>query len=84
MLKMKNVNLNKTIKINCPICLCKIKTITAVGICVQKFYFNCISEWSKIHNTCPVCRSKYEIIKFKKFKKRNFYKFISLYDLRNS
>ena len=32
------------------------------GPCGHVFCFKCIKEWSKKHNTCPICRQKFTLI----------------------
>lgn len=48
----------------CSICLEKpdIKSYTSL-CCKNKFHFECLNQWFKINNTCPLCRSEYKHMK---------------------
>eukprot|EP01083_Nonionella_stella_P111132 325847_1 len=44
---------------SCPICLEPILSPTRVSSCNHLFHFECIQTWSKINNTCPLCKAKF-------------------------
>jgi len=47
-------------EIECPICLCEIKkSDTAKTLtCKHIYHDDCIADWSKQRNDCPICRAK--------------------------
>ena len=56
----------------CPICMSiPQKDNIFITKCNHKFCSSCISEWEKIKNTCPICRTKvkepWEYIQIVKF-----------------
>ena len=47
-------------KLNCSICLESInkpKSNSSTLKCNHIFHLGCINEWSKVSNTCPICRA---------------------------
>nr|ALL26033.1 ubiquitin E3 ligase ICP0 [Canid alphaherpesvirus 1] len=42
---------------NCTICLEPPKNMTVTMSCLHKFCYDCLSEWTKVSNTCPLCKS---------------------------
>ena len=50
----------------CPICLLTFTTDQEIGkpaVCDHVFCFLCIQEWSKVVQTCPIDRAKFEDIR---------------------
>lgn len=50
----------------CPICLLAFTTDQEIGkpsVCDHIFCFPCIQEWSKVVQTCPIDRSKFDEIR---------------------
>jgi hypothetical protein len=47
---------------DCSICTdkCEINTDAAQLICDHLFHINCITEWGKYKQDCPICRSEIE------------------------
>lgn len=41
----------------CSICLESIKQRTVIDPCMHEFCQECITEWTKLKNTCPACRA---------------------------
>ena len=55
----------------CPICICETNIINAkINSCGHIFCFDCLFEWSKITNKCPLCKSEFNYIK--KMSGKNF------------
>jgi RING-box protein 1 len=34
-----------------------------IGVCGHSFHYDCISNWLKTRNVCPLCNSKWEYVK---------------------
>lgn len=49
----------------CAICLGVLTKVSAINGCVHVFCFDCIDEWAKNTNTCPMCKSEFTKIKQK-------------------
>jgi len=49
----------------CAICLGVLTKVSAINGCLHVFCFDCIDEWSKNTNTCPMCKSEFTKIKQK-------------------
>jgi len=52
-------------KFDCSICQQKIKLeekICTVPDCIHHFHFDCLSEWVKYKNNCPLCRTEIPIL----------------------
>uniref|UniRef100_H3DL07 E3 ubiquitin-protein ligase Topors n=1 Tax=Tetraodon nigroviridis TaxID=99883 RepID=H3DL07_TETNG len=62
----------------CPICLDVFNNISYLDICLHKFCFRCIHEWSKNKAECPLCKQPFHSI-YHSIKSENDYK---QYDLR--
>lgn len=62
----------------CPICLDVFNNIAYLDICLHKFCFRCIHEWSKNKAECPLCKQPFNSI-YHSIKSENDYK---QYDLR--
>ncbi|XP_048118884.1 topoisomerase I binding, arginine/serine-rich a [Alosa alosa] len=62
----------------CPICLDKFKNMAYLDLCLHKFCFRCIHEWSKNKAECPLCKQPFNSI-FHSIKAENDFK---KYDLR--
>lgn len=62
----------------CPICLDVFNNISYLDICLHKFCFRCIHEWSKNKAECPLCKQPFNSI-YHSIKSENDYK---QYDLR--
>ena len=58
----KQIDLKKTNLIQCNVCYDKIKTYGLIN-CGHIYCFNCISNWSKQTNDCPLCKVKFNVIK---------------------
>jgi hypothetical protein len=57
---------------SCAICLDEIKEKGMISGCTHIFCYECILEWSKSTNVCPVCRSRFlNISKINKKTKKN-------------
>uniref|UniRef100_A0A803L2N7 RING-type domain-containing protein n=1 Tax=Chenopodium quinoa TaxID=63459 RepID=A0A803L2N7_CHEQI len=44
----------------CPICLCEYDPSDVLKVlpeCVHRFHCDCLVEWLKLNDTCPVCRT---------------------------
>ncbi|XP_075947422.1 topoisomerase I binding, arginine/serine-rich a [Anarhichas minor] len=46
----------------CPICLDKFNNISYLDLCLHKFCFRCIHEWSKNKAECPLCKQSFNSI----------------------
>ncbi|XP_059407777.1 E3 ubiquitin-protein ligase Topors-like [Carassius carassius] len=46
----------------CPICLDHYKNISYLDVCLHKFCFCCIHEWSKNKAECPLCKQPFNSI----------------------
>ncbi len=42
--------------IECSICLEEIKSNSMQTICNHRFHIQCLADWNKTHNECPLCR----------------------------
>lgn len=51
------INPDKNNKIECPICLDKNNKEWVTTKCNHKFHRDCLNEWIKISNSCPICRT---------------------------
>ena len=51
----------KIIEKQCSICLEQLTNpkATAYLVCLHKFHTECIQSWSKVHNICPICRTRF-------------------------
>ena len=47
----------------CSICLEEVACRGLLTACSHLFCFECILEWSKVENCCPLCKSKFRVIK---------------------
>lgn len=49
---------------SCCICMCEIEPDQCAKIsgCNHKFHFDCIEQWSKRENSCPLCKSRFRSI----------------------
>ncbi len=50
------IKLDKNNKLECPICLDKNDKEWVTTKCNHRFHRDCLNEWMKISNTCPICR----------------------------
>lgn len=62
----------------CPICLDMFNNISYLDICLHKFCFRCIHEWSKNKAECPLCKQPFNSIYHSIKSEQDFKK----YDLR--
>lgn len=62
----------------CPVCLDRFNNISYLDICLHKFCFPCIHEWSKNKAECPLCKQPFSSI-YHSIKSDHDYK---RYDLR--
>lgn len=62
----------------CPVCLDRFNNISYLDICLHKFCFPCIHEWSKNKAECPLCKQPFSSI-YHSIKSDHEYK---RYDLR--
>uniref|UniRef100_A0A8C9X451 E3 ubiquitin-protein ligase Topors n=1 Tax=Sander lucioperca TaxID=283035 RepID=A0A8C9X451_SANLU len=46
----------------CPICLDIFNNISYLNVCLHKFCFRCIQEWSKNKAECPLCKQPFNSI----------------------
>ncbi|XP_037328618.2 topoisomerase I binding, arginine/serine-rich a [Pungitius pungitius] len=46
----------------CPICLDQFNNISYLDVCLHKFCFRCIHEWSKNKAECPLCKQSFNSI----------------------
>ncbi|XP_070830070.1 topoisomerase I binding, arginine/serine-rich a [Chaetodon trifascialis] len=46
----------------CPICLDAFNNISYLDLCLHKFCFRCIHEWSKNKAECPLCKQSFNSI----------------------
>eukprot|EP01101_Sappina_pedata_P000778 TRINITY_DN10969_c0_g1_i1.p1 TRINITY_DN10969_c0_g1~~TRINITY_DN10969_c0_g1_i1.p1 ORF type:complete len:293 (-),score=62.69 TRINITY_DN10969_c0_g1_i1:63-941(-) len=61
-LKKSNTSLIEQIPtgpFDCGICLDDIELMGSIECCKHPFCFDCITEWSKIANTCPLCKARF-------------------------
>ena len=49
-------------EIKCTICLGPFENMSSTGICIHKFCFTCLLEWTEIRHACPLCKIKFESI----------------------
>lgn len=66
----------------CPICLDVFNNISYLDICLHKFCFRCIHEWSKNKAECPLCKQPFNSI-YHSIKSENDYKQFDLRPLEN-
>ncbi|XP_026462820.1 RING-H2 finger protein ATL34-like [Ctenocephalides felis] len=52
-------------KIQCTICLSEFEDRSVLYPCLHEYCFKCISEWSKIESTCPLCKADIDNIRHK-------------------
>lgn len=64
----------------CPICLDIFNNISYLDLCLHKFCFRCIHEWSKNKAECPLCKQPFHSIYHSIKSEQDFKK----YDLRPS
>lgn len=62
----------------CPICLDSFNNISYLDLCLHKFCFRCIHEWSKNKAECPLCKQPFNSIYHSIKSEQNFKK----YDLK--
>lgn len=62
----------------CPICLDLFNNVSYLDICLHKFCFRCIHEWSKNKAECPLCKQPFNSIYHSIKSEQDFKK----YDLR--
>ena len=46
----------------CPVCFNRIKNKCMTNNCLHKFCYECLSNWMKYKNGCPLCRTKIDKI----------------------
>jgi len=51
---------------NCPICFDDINHNKITIICNHDFCYQCLNEWFKNHNTCPICRQELNYLLYDK------------------
>ena len=47
----------------CAICLCKVSNKATIDGCLHYFCFDCIKNWTKNSNNCPLCRRHIKVIR---------------------
>lgn len=59
----------------CPICQEDVSPSSRAILdpCMHEFDRSCIAEWTKIRNSCPVCRATYELYRFDIVSDQDFY-----------
>uniref|UniRef100_A0A4W5QSF1 E3 ubiquitin-protein ligase Topors n=1 Tax=Hucho hucho TaxID=62062 RepID=A0A4W5QSF1_9TELE len=62
----------------CPICLDRFNNMAYLNLCLHKFCFRCIHEWSKNKAECPLCKQPFKSIYHSIQSEKDFKK----YDLR--
>ncbi|XP_031673366.1 E3 ubiquitin-protein ligase Topors [Oncorhynchus kisutch] len=62
----------------CPICLDRFNNMAYLDLCLHKFCFRCIHEWSKNKAECPLCKQPFNSIYHSIQSEKDFKK----YDLR--
>ena len=62
----------------CPICSNAINDIAKIVNCKHQFCYDCIKEWSRKHNRCPVCKLKYSFLII------NFTSDLNFFELRSA
>ncbi|CAN9510330.1 unnamed protein product [Ophioblennius macclurei] len=62
----------------CPICLDIFNNVSCLDICLHRFCFRCIQEWSKNKAECPLCKQPFNSIYHSIKSEQDFKK----YDLR--
>lgn len=62
----------------CPICLDRFNNMSYLDLCLHKFCFRCIHEWSKNKAECPLCKQPFNSIYHSIQSEKDFKK----YDLR--
>ncbi|CAB1327349.1 unnamed protein product [Coregonus sp. 'balchen'] len=62
----------------CPICLDRFNNMACLDLCLHKFCFRCIHEWSKNKAECPLCKQPFNSIYHSIQSEKDFKK----YDLR--
>ena len=79
----RNVNLNESgiFSSDCPICLKKLDNDKVYLNCNHYFHKECIMNWKKRNNTCPICRKRIEVIK-EAFNIKKFFKMILSFIIR--
>lgn len=53
---------NSEENIDCSICLQAINNASFVDICLHKFCYECLFQWSQEKNDCPLCKEKFQNI----------------------
>jgi len=56
---------NKVEQVVCDICYKTIQIQGVIESCNHKFCFDCIKRWSRIENTCPMCKKRFNSLKRK-------------------
>eukprot|EP00009_Paramoeba_aestuarina_P013885 CAMPEP_0201539132 /NCGR_PEP_ID=MMETSP0161_2-20130828/69537_1 /ASSEMBLY_ACC=CAM_ASM_000251 /TAXON_ID=180227 /ORGANISM="Neoparamoeba aestuarina, Strain SoJaBio B1-5/56/2" /LENGTH=151 /DNA_ID=CAMNT_0047946335 /DNA_START=36 /DNA_END=492 /DNA_ORIENTATION=- len=46
----------------CGVCFEVVKIRGVIDCCAHTFCYECISQWSKLQNTCPVCQRRFEYV----------------------
>lgn len=59
----------------CPICLDMFNNISYLDLCLHKFCFRCIHEWSKNKAECPLCKQPFNSIYHSIKSEQDFKKF---------
>ncbi|XP_054460417.1 topoisomerase I binding, arginine/serine-rich a [Anoplopoma fimbria] len=67
----------------CPICLDKFNNISYLDLCLHKFCFRCIHEWSKNKAECPLCKQSFNSI-YHSIKSEQDFKKYDLQPVENS
>jgi len=49
----------KDVPQQCTICFENIQEKAALDSCLHNFCFECIFQWSKMNNTCPLCKARF-------------------------
>jgi len=58
--KANNILLNTPISQNCTICLEQMKNKTHLDTCKHEFCKDCIENWAKMTNVCPLCKVEFK------------------------
>ena len=68
--------LEKTTDNRCSVCLGNFKDKSFIPICFHAFCFNCIREWSRQSNVCPLCKGSFDRIIHKVKSDTNYKEYI--------
>jgi hypothetical protein len=50
---------NGVASVPCSVCLAEPTDVSEINCCNHKFCFECIYQWSRVTNTCPLCKTRF-------------------------